>query len=99
MIRLLLRSGKWRKLRKEYLKRNPSCAACGGTTKLEVHHLVPVSMDRSLELVESNLLVLCESRSHGILCHLAIGHRGNYRKHNPTAREDAAYWLEKLKGA
>lgn len=34
------RSSKWPKYRKEWLKNNPECAACGNTKDIEVHHVL-----------------------------------------------------------
>jgi len=33
------RSSAWRKIRNEHLKDHPCCAVCGGTKKLNVHHI------------------------------------------------------------
>lgn len=76
------RSSKWPSVRAAYLERNPACAACGGTKKLEVHHIVPFHVDPSLELSESNLVTLCESWRNGMNCHLLVGHKGSYRRWN-----------------
>lgn len=92
------RSSKWPRVRREHLKNNPACAVCGGTRKLEVHHLVPFHQNPELELDPANLITLCESKSRGVKCHLAIGHLGDYKRSNPTAREDAAWWKKKLHG-
>lgn len=91
-----LRSSRWNVVRKQHLKRNPFCSACGGKTKLEVHHIVPFSQDASLELEETNLITLCESKSFGVICHLHYGHLGNYKKINPDVVEDALIWRKKL---
>jgi 5-methylcytosine-specific restriction enzyme A len=90
------RSSQWSKIRADFLKLNPECNVCGGTTKVEVHHIVPFHEDPSLELVECNLVTLCENKKYGINCHLLIGHLGNYRKANPNCRGDAAIWKNKL---
>ena len=90
------RSTHWPTVRKNFLKLNPSCAACGDTAKLEVHHKMPFHLDPSLELDPNNLITLCESDSYGIICHLYIGHLGNYKKFNPNVTEDAASVLKRL---
>lgn len=90
------RSSRWPTVRKHFVKANPTCAACGGADKLEVHHIVPFHIDPILELEPNNLISLCESDSYGVVCHLTIGHLGNYKKHNPDVREDAANMLKKL---
>jgi 5-methylcytosine-specific restriction protein A len=90
------RSSKWPAVRKNHLAKHPCCAVCGGTEKVEVHHIIPFHQDPSLELEPTNLISLCESKSFGIVCHLLIGHLGNYRKSNPFVTEDAKIWNEKL---
>lgn len=90
------RSSKWPSVRKAHLVENSTCALCGGTKKLEVHHIVPFAVDSTLELDPGNLITLCESKSFGVTCHRFAGHLGSYRKANPDVRADAAYWLAKL---
>lgn len=90
------RSSQWPKIRKRHLSLYPVCEVCGGTSKLEVHHIVPFHEDPSLELNENNLMTLCESASYGVVCHLFIGHFGNYKLSNPYARLDAALCRERL---
>ena len=83
------RSTEWNKVRKQHLIDNPICAACGETKKLEVHHIKPFHLYPELELDPDNLITLCETASKGIICHMCIGHRGNYKDWNPDVREDA----------
>lgn len=90
------RSSKWPTVRKNHLAKHPCCAVCGGTEKIEVHHIVPFHENPSLELEPSNLMSLCESRSFGLVCHLLVGHCGNYKKINPDVIEDAKIWNDKL---
>ena len=90
------RSSRWPTVRKHYLEVNSVCAVCGGNSKLEVHHIVPFHVDNSLELDPNNLITLCESKSYGVVCHLFVGHLGNYKNINSNVREDAAYWKQKL---
>lgn len=90
------RSSRWPTVRKNYLKVNSVCAVCGGTDKLEVHHIVPFHTDESLELDPNNLITLCESKSFGVVCHLFVGHLGSYKTINPNVKEDAAIWRHKL---
>jgi 5-methylcytosine-specific restriction enzyme A len=54
---------------------------CGGTKKLQVHHIYPVHISPRLELEPSNLITLCRAKKYGLDCHLFIGHRGDFRKH------------------
>lgn len=90
------RSPRWNSVRKNFLAKNPICAVCEGTEKIEVHHIVPFHLNPDLELEESNLITLCESKSYGIICHLLVGHLGNYKNVNPSAKEDALFWNERL---
>ena len=92
------RSGKWSAVRALHLASHPSCTACGGTKKLEVHHIAPFHTNPLLELEPSNLITLCELGKNGIVCHLAIGHLGNYKTINPVSPEDAQWWGDKIKG-
>jgi 5-methylcytosine-specific restriction endonuclease McrA len=88
------RSSKWPAVRAKWLKSNGSCAACGQTDHLQVHHIVPFSVNKSLELDESNFITLCEDEYN---CHRVIGHNGDFRQENPSVREDAAKALIKHK--
>lgn len=90
------RSPEWPTLRKKHLVAHPTCAVCGGTKKLEVHHKIPFNVNPALELKESNLITLCESGKRGVTCHLFVGHLGNYRGKNPTVVKDAQTWFRKL---
>ena len=90
------RSSQWTKVRKEHLKNNPVCVVCGDTRQLNVHHIKPFHLHPELELEPSNLMTLCESASYGIICHLLIGHLGNYKNVNPNSVEDAKVWHNKL---
>jgi 5-methylcytosine-specific restriction protein A len=88
------RSPKWPAVRRAHLILNPTCAACGGDKKIEVHHCVPISIDRSLELSRTNLISLCECAPQR--CHLRVGHHGAWRFWNPSVREDASKMLASL---
>lgn len=90
------RSNQWAKVRANHLKKNGSCAACGSTKKLEVHHIVPFSDNPELELDPNNLITLCENAKGGIICHLCIGHKGDYKDENPNVVEDAKWVKERI---
>jgi 5-methylcytosine-specific restriction enzyme A len=92
-----LRSSRWAKVRKEHLEANPKCIVCEGTQQLNVHHIKPFHLHPELELDPNNLVTLCECASYGIICHLLIGHLGNYKNINPNSVEDAKIWNIKLK--
>ena len=84
------RSSKWRKLRQEFLKKQPVCQVCLTKKKLEVHHIIPFQINSSLELEESNLITLC--RDH----HLLFGHLDNYRGFNLDIINDIEIWRDKI---
>ena len=79
------RSSAWPALRRAWLQEHGKCDACGTTKQLEVHHVVPVSHDRTRELDKSNLQTLCEYRE----CHHRIGHSFDFKSANPHCRLDA----------
>ncbi len=92
------RSPEWPRVRKEHLEKHPTCEVCGGTEKLEVHHIRPFHLHRELELSPENLITLCESKGVGGLnCHLIFGHLGNFKSFNVTVTKDAPEWLDKIK--
>jgi len=88
------RSNHWPTVRKHFLD-GKSCAVCGGTKKLEVHHKVPFHLDQALELDPRNLIVLCEG-AHDVNCHLFIGHLGNFKGFNPDVESDSKMFARKL---
>lgn len=90
------RSHLWFEVRKKHLKLYPNCLVCGGSTSLQVHHIVPFFLAPDLELVSTNLMTLCTRKKYGINCHLLIGHLGNFRRFNIGASLDAKIWRSKL---
>lgn len=91
------RSNRWATVRKNHLKKNPNCALCGGTKKLEVHHIKPFHVHPELELDPNNLITLCEDKGDGVYCHLFFGHLGNFHSINEDVLIDIEIWREKLK--
>lgn len=89
------RSPLWPAARAAWLMLHPTCAACGGRKKLQVHHKLPFHMHPALELDPSNFVTLCEGRGF-MKCHLAIGHLGNYKSFNPGVTDMAAAVLAAL---
>lgn len=85
------RSSKWPTVEKHFLEANPTCAACGGKDRLNVHHCMPFHIDKALELDENNLITLCMGDKE---CHLHIGHCGSFKLYNPNVRKDAAAALK-----
>lgn len=89
------RSGSWPKVRGAFLEGNPTCAVCGGKTRLEVHHKTPFYLAPALELEPSNLITLCEG-SKLLNCHLLVGHLGHFRSFNVEVEVDASLWNKKI---
>jgi len=85
------RSPEWHKVERDFLSKNKTCAACGGTEKLQVHHMHPFHLHPELELDENNLITLC--MQHEKECHLFIGHGDSWRAYNPNVSKDAALIL------
>jgi len=90
------RSSGWNKVRKQKLKEHPYCACCGrkytilNKHRLQVHHIHDFSTYPELELVMSNLIVLCGR------CHLLIGHLGWWKSINPTVLTDSQVLYYKI---
>ena len=91
------RAPRWPKLRREHLEREPRCAACGTKEGVVPHHVVLVSVDPRMELEPTNLITLCESKTHN--CHLIWGHLLDWSKGNPHVRADAAAYFARLQEA
>jgi 5-methylcytosine-specific restriction protein A len=87
------RSSSWKKVRDAFIKKNPTCAACGGTKSLECHHKLPYHVDPNRELLEDNLMTLCEGPGN---CHYVWGHLLNWKAYNPTVVDDTKAFLEKV---
>lgn len=97
------RSGLWKHVRDEHIRREPACAACGRTKNLEVHHIRPYSKYPELELDDGidgtgrdgNLITLCADP-----CHLVFGHLLHFgSRHNLSVREDADRYLSRIREA
>ena len=84
------RSTHWPKVRADFLKDHSSCAACGVTEGLEVHHVLSFHEHPDRELDPDNLITLCERHR----CHFTFGHLWNWRTNNPNVREDTAKMLK-----
>lgn len=70
------RSG-WGELRRAHIKLQSHCQCCGRTDILDVHHIVPVWVNRDLELESANLITLCRAtKNNKTYCHFMQGHLG-----------------------
>jgi hypothetical protein len=83
----VLRSSEWPLIRRRFLDANPTCACCGGTARMQVHHKLPFHDSPATELEPSNLIGLCMGPNE---CHLLVGHGGSFKMFNPTVEADAA---------
>lgn len=95
LVKRFTRSSKWPRVRKKHLKEYPSCASCGKRKRIgmQVHHIVPFSVDPSKELDPTNLLTLCDNSR----CHLDKGHLGYFKSWNVNVVKDCKIWLLKYK--
>ncbi len=91
-LRYAYRSPKWSSVRKEHLNSQPTCAACGRSKKLEVHHIEPVHCNPDRELDPSNLITLCDNP-----CHFLFGHLMDYKSWNKDVVNDSKVYLDKVK--
>lgn len=78
------RSGCWKSTRENHLRREPFCQACGTAKDLEVHHCVPVHLDKTRECDPANLITLCGGKRN---CHWAVGHGYDWQAYRPDVRE------------
>jgi len=84
---LTKRSPHWPTVEKHFREVHPTCAACGGTERLNVHHIIPFHVNAALELDPNNLITLCMGK---LECHLKIGHMDDFKRSNPNVKEDCA---------
>lgn len=88
------RSPHWAKVEKQHLSVQPTCAACGSSIRLNVHHIRPFHLHPELELDPNNLITLCmEIDRH---CHILIGHGDDFKAYNPQVVEDSEIVKEDL---
>lgn len=92
------RSDHWPAIRAAHLLKFPTCAACGGTTSLAVHHEFPFHLYPERELDLRYLITLCEAPSR--LCHFIFGHCGlSWSAWNPDVVIETADHLKKVEKA
>lgn len=87
------RSPRWERVRDEHLAKEPECRACGRAHTLQVHHRKPFHLHPELELDPDNLMTLCA------LCHLCLGHCGDWRLFNAQVDMDVANHRSSVKVA
>lgn len=87
------RGNAWAKARDAYHKTHPTCAACGCSDSLSIHHirtwrLCEAEEDQWLRTDPGNLISLCCCDNHK--CHWIHGHLGlSWKASNPNVRADA----------
>ena len=91
------RSPHWGKARRAHLALQPACQACGVSDDLQVHHIRPFHLHPELELVQSNLITLCEKRGHD--CHFTFGHFHNWKLGNPNVAADVQHYHDESEEA
>jgi len=84
------RDSRWPIVRRRFILQHPECSACGSKYNLEAHHIIPFHIDKSLELIESNLITLCR------YCHFVHGHFHDWSKWNITVVEDVKLFRAKI---
>jgi predicted HNH restriction endonuclease len=62
-------------------KENKYCKWCGTRKKIQIHHIIPVSVDDTLADREDNFIALCAD------CHFVVGHGRNYKAFNKNIVE------------
>lgn len=85
------RDPRWREVRAAHVKKEPVCQACGKSAKLDVHHIIPVGIDKTRELDPENLITLCNQP-----CHLVFGHFMSYYCYNNDVRKMVADYRKAL---
>lgn len=81
------RSPQWAAVERKHLQAQPTCAACGTRTRVQVHHVKPFHLHPELELDPANLVSLCMD---GPECHLRIGHGDDFKAFNPNVIADVS---------
>lgn len=90
ILSLSSRSSLWNTCRKNHLKIQPACAACGSYKKIQVHHIEPFHVNPARELDPTNMITLCSN------CHLVFGHLMDYSSWNSNIIQDAAVYYTKV---
>lgn len=84
------RSSKWPAVECAFIAAHPKCEACGTKDDLNVHHIVPFHVNRTMELDTANLITLCHTD------HFVIGHFHDWQSWNPNVRRMVAQYRSAL---
>lgn len=87
---LSIRSSKWKTVRSNHLYKQTHCQACGTHKNLQVHHIIPVSIDKTKELDYNNLITLCKT------CHFVFGHFMDWNSWNTDVIKDSRVYYTKV---
>ncbi len=83
------RSPLWEAFSLDRIREHPYCSICKCNKLLASHHKKPYHIWPELELVKSNIVVLCSQH------HLHDGHLGNWKSFNPLLDKLLELWLNK----
>ena len=74
----------WKNFRLRLIKeRHPlRCRLCGDWKNVQLHHVIPVSINPSLECVRENIVELCKTH------HFIVGHQSNWNNYNVNFWKD-----------
>lgn len=90
------RSPHWHTVEKEHRMIEPTCAICGGSDRIQVHHTSPpfeycFAIGRlDLELDERNLFSICEGDVNDH--HILVGHLDDFKSWNPDFHTNHHRW-------
>jgi len=73
-VKKVRRAWATRKSMNKFRNTHTECEWCGRANRLQVHHIIPVSVSPDLAGNPSNMMMLC-----GKGCHLRFGHNGDFR--------------------
>ena len=83
------RSSEWKATRDSFLKKHPLCEVCRVKAEI-VHHILPYHISPENELLESNLISLCNE------CHLVLAHLKSFKRWDRHIRETARLFRTKI---
>ena len=87
------RSSRWPTVRNANIKKECECCGKKGTflNPLELHHIIPFSVDKLLELQIENFLTACR------VCHYLLCHLRDWKSFDKDIRKNAGELLLRIK--